>query len=283
MTNDQCRRHANINFLALELLLHHFLSLFRNGFQSIDEEACDAWYQFHHCTHRHTQRQYCLDVQLGSNTNEDAHNDTQHQRFAQDTKLLLQSLGIHIQFGKARNQVKPFVNQHSKGGETLAERLRNRDARQVIMGLKLLGSQVSHNKRDNIANDGSEIAPCQRLTHHKVSHSTDKGEMPIIPEINVYGTCTFSNKEQEVDTKQNRDNQGAYGRIVSHSGSSRPSHVKHLQRPLIEVGYILQRRGEIICQQFRNHIESHETNAHIETTFERLAKLHANAQADNSK
>ena len=45
----------------------------------------------------------------------------------------------------------------------------------------------------------SSVAPEQTLTHHKVSHCTDKGEVPVVPEVDIYGTCCLGNQHQKVE------------------------------------------------------------------------------------
>ena len=151
------------------------------------------------------------------------------------------------------------------------------------MLLKLLGSQVRHHQSDDIADNRSEIAPCQRLAHHEIGYSTDKREVPVVPQIDINSTRTFSYKQQEIHAQQDRNDERAHSRIVRHSSGSRPSHVKHLQRPVIQVRNTLQRRREIVSQQFSHHIQSNKAHTNEKTAFQGLAKLHANTQSDNGK
>ena len=107
--------------------------------------------------------------------------------------------------------------------------------------------------------------------------------MPVVPQVDIHSTSAFSYKQQKVDTQQDWDNQGTHSRVVSHSSSGRPPHIKHLKRPLIEVGDVFQRSGEIVCEQLGDHIESHETDTHIESALESLTEFHSDAQTDNGK
>ena len=223
-------------------------------------------------------------VEVRKSTNQGSHNHTKHNRFAQHTKLFLQAIRINIQFRETRNAVKQPVDDNGKRSETLAERLRNADAvHLLIISLELLRSQVSHHQRDDVAHDGSKITPQHALPHHKISHSTDEGKMPVIPQIDVHRTCTLRHEQQEIDAKTDGDDERTHSRVVSHSGSSRPSHVKHLQVEVKNLRDAVERAVEVGGQQSRDDAKPHKTDTHIESALESLAKLHANAQTDNGE
>ena len=221
---------------------------------------------------------------MRSCTYQGTNDDTKHQRFTQYTELLLQSLGIDIQFRETRDTVEQPVDGDGKRGKTLTERLRNRDSLHIlVVALETVGCQVSHHQRDDIAADGSEIAPKQALVHHEISHGTNEGKMPVVPQVDIHRAGTLRYQQQEIDTQANGDNQCTHRCIVSHSGSSRPSHVKNLQVQVEDLGDGIQRGIEIGCQQSRHDAQSNKTDTHIKTTLKRLAELHADAQADDSE
>ena len=60
MADDECRRHADIHLLALELTLHHLLRLLGDRHQSVDKQTGDARNELHHGTHGDTQEEYRL-------------------------------------------------------------------------------------------------------------------------------------------------------------------------------------------------------------------------------
>ena len=195
MTDHQCRRHADIHFLTSPFLLHHLLRLLGNRFQTVDKEFRDTRYQLHHGTHRHTQEHHLLDVQLCHSTNQGTHDDTQYDGFTQHTELPLQSLGIDVELRETRNLVEQPVDADGKGRKALTERLRDGDALHIIViALELRSCQVGHHQRDDIADDGGEIAPHQTLVHHEIGHSPDKGEVPVVPQVDIHRTRTFCNK-----------------------------------------------------------------------------------------
>ena len=228
MTYHERRAHADIYFLTGPFLLNHFLSLLGNGFQTVDKQFGDTGNQLHHGTHRHTEEEHLLDIQLGHGTNQGTHNHTQHQRLAEHTELLLQSFGINIELRESGNLIQQPVDANGKSRETLAERLRNADTVHIIIvALELLGSQVGHHQCNDVAHDGSEIAPCQTLIHHEIGHGTNESEMPVVPEVDIHRAGGLGNQHQEVHAQTDGDNQRTYGRVVSHGGSGRPSHVEH--------------------------------------------------------
>ena len=68
------------------------------------------------------------------------------------------------------------------------------------MLLELLGRQVGHDQCDDVADDGSKIAPQQRLAHDEISHSANKGEVPVVPEVNIDCAGALGKQHQQVDT-----------------------------------------------------------------------------------
>ena len=221
---------------------------------------------------------------MGSRTNQGTHDDTQHQRFAQHAELLFQTLSINVELREAGDAVEQPVDSDGKRRKTLTERLRNADTVHIlIVALEAVCRQVCHHQRHNIAADGSEIAPQQRLIHHEVGYSTDKGEVPIVPQVNVHRTCTLGNKQQEVDAQADGNNQCANGCIIGHSGGGRPSHVEHSQIQIENLGDCIKGCVEVGSQQSRDDAQAHKTDTNIQAALERLAELHAYAQADNRK
>ena len=284
MTDHQCGRHADIHLLAGPLLLHHLLRLLCNRLQTVDEELRDTRNQFHHSTHRHTQEQHFLNVQLGHGTDQRSDNHTKHDRLAQHTKLLLQTLGIDIELREAGNLVKQPVDADGKGRKALTERLGNGDAIHiVVIALELRGRQIGHHQRVDVTHDGGEVAPSQTLVHHEVGHSPDKGEVPVVPKVDVDRTRTFGNKQQEVYAQTDGDDQRTHSRVISDSGGSRPAHVEHAELQVVKTRDLTQRTAEVVRQQGRHDAKANETDTHIKTRLERLSELHADAQSDNSK
>ena len=235
MTYHEGRRHTDIHLLSSPLLLYHLLGLLGNRLQTVDEEFRDAGYQFHHGTHGHTEEQHFLDIHLGHSTNQGTHDDTQHDRLTEYTELLFQAIGIDIKFREAGNPVEQPVDADGKGRKALAERLGNRDTVHiVVVALELLGRQVGHHQGDDIADDGSEIAPSQALIHHEVSHGSDKGEVPVVPQVDIHCARAFCDKQQEVHTQTDGDDQCAHRRVIGHCRSSRPTHVEHAELQVVQ-------------------------------------------------
>ena len=102
MTNYQGRTHTDVNLLTVELGLYQFLSLLRDWLQTIDKQKGDTRNQLHHCSHGHTEEENLLDIELCSPTNQGTHYHTKYQWFTKNTKLLLQSFCIDIEFRETR-------------------------------------------------------------------------------------------------------------------------------------------------------------------------------------
>ena len=86
-------------FHTAKAFLGHLLCLLCDRLQTVDKQRGDTGDQFHDSTHRHTQEQHLLDVELGSPADEYTHDDTQHERLSQHTEPFLESFGIDIRFG----------------------------------------------------------------------------------------------------------------------------------------------------------------------------------------
>ena len=114
MADDKCRRHTNIHFLTLELLLDHLLRFLRDRLQTFNEQRGDARNEFHHSTHGNSESKNQLDIELCCNADECAYNDTEHQWLTQHTELLFQSLCINVELREAWNHVKPLIDGNSK-------------------------------------------------------------------------------------------------------------------------------------------------------------------------
>ena len=228
MTNYQGWRHTNVNLLTSPLLLHHLLRLLSDRLQSVDEELCDTRNQLHHSTHGYTQKQHFLDIQLGHSTNQSTYDDTQHDGLAQHTKLLLQSLSVDVELRETRNLVEQPVDANGKSREALAERLWDADAIHiVVITLELLGCQIGHHQRDDVAHDSCEITPSQTLIHHEICHSTNEGEVPVVPQVDVDRTRALGDQQQEVDAQTDGDDERAHSCVIGHSSGSRPAHVEY--------------------------------------------------------
>ena len=269
MTNYQGWRHTDVHLLTSPLLLHHLLRLLSDRLQSVDEKLGDTRNQLHHSTHGYTQEQHLLDIQLSYSTNQSAYDNTKHNGLTQHTKLLLQALSVDIELRETWNLVEQPVDANGKSREALAERLWDADAIHiVVITLELLGCQIGHHQRDDVAHDSCEIAPSQTLIHHEICHSTNEGEVPVVPQVDVDRTCTFGYEQQEVHTQTDGNDQCAYSRIVCHSCSSRPTHIEHAQLEIVKLRNLAQRTTEVVGQQGCHNTQSHETDTHVESRFQ---------------
>ena len=276
MADDHGGRHADIDFLSVELALHHLLRLLGNGFQTLDEQRGDARNELHDGAHGDAEEQHFLHVELCQQADKGAHDDAEHQGLAQHAELLLQPLGIDVQLLKAGNLVERLAHNEGKGHETLAEGLRNADALPFgIILLKTVGGKVGHHQRDDIAHDGCEVAPQQALVHHEIGHGTDEGEMPVVPKVDVHRARAFGDEQQEVHTQANGNDERTHGSVVGHGGGGGPPHVEHLELKVVEVGNLRQRAAEIVRKQGRHNAQAHETHAHVESRLQRFSELQA--------
>ncbi len=198
MSYNESRTHAYMNLLAVEFGLYQFLRLFRDRFQTVNEERCDARYKLHYCTHGDTEEQYLLDIEFGSHTDKGTHDNTQDKRLTQYTELLLQSVCVNVEFGETGNHVEHLVYEDSKRHETLAEGLGNGDTVEVVIFLELLCREIRTHQRNNIAHDGSKVSPHQALAHNEISDSPYESEVPVIPQVDVDSACRLGNEHQQI-------------------------------------------------------------------------------------
>ena len=288
MTDDEGGAHADVHLLAVELLLHHLLSLLADRHQTVDEELGDTRNQLHDSTHDDAKREnrlgsVAIPFLHAEGSDEGAHDDTEDERFAQHAELLLQSFGVDVELREARYLVQEPVDTDGKGHEALAERLRDADAVELIVLLELLCREVSHNQSEHIADDSGEVAPSEALVLDEIHYGADEGEVPIVPQVDVHRACGFRQHHQEVHTQTNRYDQCADGGVVSHGSSCRPSHVEDAELQVVDLRDVFQRAVEVSRQQCRDDAEANETDAYIKTALQRLSELQADAQADDSE
>ena len=170
VTDDECRRHADVQFLVCTELLGDKLARgLRDRLQTLDEEGCDARDKLHDGTHLDAQSECGRNLVdefggvLASQTaDDDADDDTEEERFAEETELLLHALRVDVNLVDARYVVQCLVDDDGEGHEALAERLWDGDAvHAFVEALELLGGEVGKHEGDDVADDGSEEAPCQ--------------------------------------------------------------------------------------------------------------------------
>ena len=249
MADNESGAHTDVDLLAVELRLNQLLCLLRNGLQSLNEERCDTWDKLHNGTHCNAEEEHLLDVKLCCPTDEHTYDYTQYERFAEHAKLLLHALSIDVELREARNAVESLVEDDGERHEALAERLRNRYAVEVVMLLELLGCKVGTYQSVDVADDGCEVAPQQALAHHKVNNGTDECKMPVVPKVDIDSTCGLGDEHEEVYAKTDGDDERTDSGVVSHSGSSRPTHVKHVELQMIDFGDALERIVEVGGEQ----------------------------------
>ena len=237
MSDDKSWRHSDEDFLAVEPAFHHLLCLLRNGHKSVDEEPGNARNEFHHSSHCDAEEQYLLDVHLSQHANQCSYNHAQDKGFAKHAKLLLQAFCIDVELREPGYEVETFVDEYGKGCEALAERLRDGYAlHALVVALELGSSQVGHYECVDVANDCGKIAPNQALVHHEISYCSDKGVVPIVPQVDVDCTCGFGDEHQEIYAQTDGDDEGSNGSVISHSSCSRPTHVEHAELQVVEAG-----------------------------------------------
>ena len=68
----------------------------------------------------------------------------------------------------------------------------------------------------------------------KIHNSPDKGEVPIVPKVDIDRTGSLDEEEQQIDTEAHRDDKSSYSSIVGNSGRCRPAHVKDLKLKIVD-------------------------------------------------
>ena len=154
------------------------------------------------------------------------HDDTEDKGLAEHAKLLLQTLGIDIEFVETRNAVQEPPQADGKRRETLAERLWHGDARKIVILLEPVGRQVGHDKGEDVTHDSCEITPEKALVEDKIDHGTDEGKMPVVPQVDVDSARSLRDDHEEVDAKTDGDDEGTHSGVVSHRSGSGPAHVE---------------------------------------------------------
>ena len=124
MANHQRRAHADKHLLAMEALVNDFLGFLGYWHQAIDKQFCDAWYQFHHRSHRNAQEKYLFYLHLGHQTDERTNDNSKHQRFPEHSKFPFKALRVNIQFVKTGYFFQHPVHAERERNKTLAEWLR---------------------------------------------------------------------------------------------------------------------------------------------------------------
>ena len=215
MSDDESWRHTDIEFLVFaEFGSDEALGGFSNWLQTFNEEAGDAWDEFHHGTHLDANLQglrnvgyHFVPVFAGQTADDDADEHTQEQWFAKKTELLLHTLRVNLNFVDARDVVKHLVDDHSKRHKALAEWLWNRNAIHArIELLETLGRDVGKYQGDDVADDSGKESPSDRVGH-KVADRSDECEVPVVPKVDVHGACAAKQQKHQVHTQTHGDNE----------------------------------------------------------------------------
>ena len=238
-----------MHLLTLETAVNNLLGLVGDRHQTIDEELGDARNEFHHRTHDHTERQHSLDILMGCQGDEHTDDDTQHQGLGQYAELTLHALGIEVELGETGDLLQQPADSQRKRHETLAERLRNRDAWQVVVALEAVGRKVGTNQRNHVADDGGEVTPQQALVEDEINHGANEGEMPVVPQVDIHRACGLRDEHQEVDTQADRDDERPHGRVVGHGGGSRPTHIEDVELQMVDLRDSRERVAEVGGEQ----------------------------------
>ena len=149
--------------------------------------------------------------------------------------------------------------------------------------MELVGSEVCHDKRDDVTDDSGEITPEKALVENEIDHSTDESEMPVVPQVDIDRARGLRDDHEEIDAEADRDDESAYGGVVSDRGSSGPAHVEDTEVEREDVLNGLQRVFEVIGQKGCDDTEADEADADIKARLQSLAKLHADAEADDGE
>ena len=266
MTNNQSWRHADIYFLTVELILYNLLSLLRDRHKSVDKEFGDTWNKLHNSTHGNTKEQNLLDIKLSQSSNQCTNDYTKYQWLAKHSELLLKSLSIDIELRETRNHIEALIDEHSEWSETLNERLWDRDSlHTLVVALELRSSKVCHNQRVDVAHDSGKIAPCQALIHNEISYRANEGEVPVVPQVDIYGTCGLGNEHQEVNTQTNGDNQSSNCCVISYCCCSRPTHIENAKLEVVEARNLAKRATEIVGKKGCNNTQTYESHTYVKS------------------
>ena len=103
------------------------------------------------------------------------------------------------------------------------------------------------------------------------------------PKVDIDSTCGLGDEHEEVHAKTDGDDERTYSGVVSHSGSSRPTHVKHVELQMIDFGDALERIVEVGGKQCCNYSQTNEAHTDIKSRLECLAELHADAKTDDGE
>ena len=76
--------------------------------------------------------------------------------------------------------------------------------------------------------------------------------MPVVPQVDIDGTCGLRNDHEEIDAEADRNDECAYGSVVSDRGCSGPTHVEDAQVEREDVLNGLQRVLEVVGQEGRD-------------------------------
>ena len=111
----------------------------------------------------------------------------------------------------------------------MAEGLWNRDTLHFIIELLKSGSShIRHYQCNDVADDCCEESP-EDIVGSKINDRSDKGEMPVVPKVDVDSAGCFGKQHQQVNAQTNRDNKSTDRGVVGNCCCRRPSHVENSQ------------------------------------------------------
>ncbi len=189
MSDDEGWGHADVELLVCPEFLRYKLACgFGDRLKAFDEETCDARDKLHDGTHLDTESEggrdvvdEFLSVLACKASDDDADDDTEEERFAEDAEFLLHTLSIDVELVEARNTVEHLTNADGDRCEALTERLWDGYTLHArVELLELLCRHVGKYEGDDIADDGGEEAPHDAVGK-EIDHGSDEGEVPVVP------------------------------------------------------------------------------------------------------
>ncbi|MCQ2259499.1 MAG: hypothetical protein MJZ41_16165 [Bacteroidaceae bacterium] len=107
--------------------------------------------------------------------------------------------------------------------------------------------------------------------------------MPIVPEVDIDGSCTSKKHKKKVDSQTHRNDERAHCRVIRNRCCCRPSHVKHIERKAECFNNGRKCRAQRLSQETCDDSESDKTHTYKKSALEGFGELDADAATKNSE
>src|SRR5690606_16831594 len=218
-----------------------------------------------------------LQVVPDRNPHQDAEDEADHDRFADEFQLFLDERRVDFDPVHAGDFVIDFVQQQIDGNGGDGKPLGNGNAGKADLLLHPLGRNVGEFERDDAVGGGPQ-EPVPEASRDRHDDGAREGEVPEVPDVDVDGFRQPQQQHGEVDQNDHRNDDGADPGGEGHARGGRPAGVHDGQIQVEPLHEQIGDRPDVVPDQVQHQVQADEPDADRDAGAQRLADFEAENQ-----